>query len=167
MVKSGKGEDDGESGGFDLKKLAIMFGLGTAGLGFLIDKTTSDEDVRIDRNLINQAKQVDASFANILEPATTDLSYASALTPYPHADGGIIGYQEGGDVEKGMIRRIWDKMFAKKEEGERESSVLGSGLIDKAARELAEDKLKKMEYYRDELGIEPDIEEYKKQLDRN
>ena len=94
-VKSKDTKDD-ESGDFDLKKLAIMFGLGTAGLGFLIDKTTSDEDIRIDRNLINQAKQVDSYFANILEPATTDLSYASALTPYQAAEGGIMQLSNGG-----------------------------------------------------------------------
>ena len=96
-------DEDGKFGGFDLKQLAAMFGLGTMGLGFLIDKTTSDENVRIDKNLINQAKQVDASFANILEPATTDLSYASALTPYAAADGGIIGYGSGGSTDRYIL----------------------------------------------------------------
>ena len=103
VVPSSTDDGDGKFGGFDLKKLAIMFGLGTAGLGFLIDKTTSDEDIRIDRNLINQAKQVDASFANILEPATTDLSYASALTPYQAADGGIVGYESGGSTDRYIL----------------------------------------------------------------
>ena len=157
-------DEDGKFGGFDLKQLAAMWGLGTAGLGFLIDKTSGDENVRIDKNLINQAKQVDAMAFDPSQEVTTDLDYLSALRPY--ADGGIVGYDVGGDVEekKGMIRRIWDKMFAKKEK-EKESSVLGSGLIDEAARKMAEKRLKEMEYYK-ELGYPVDEEKYRELLNK-
>ena len=104
VVRSGTDDgDDGKSGGFDLKKLAIMFGLGTAGLGFLIDKTTSDEDVRIDRNLINQAKQVDAMAFDPSQPVTTDLGYLSAYRPYEAADGGIVGYESGGSTDRYIL----------------------------------------------------------------
>ena len=151
-------EDDGVFGGLNWKQLAAMWGLGTAGLGFLIDKTSSDEDVRIDRNLINQAKQVDDMF---FQPGAAEIDYGYEIPI--RAQGGIIGYDEGGDVEgkKGIISRIWNKMF-----GTEDASALGTGLIDEAARKMAEKRLKEMEYFRDELDIPVDIEEYKKLLDK-
>ena len=103
VVDGDTDEDGGEFGGFDLKKLAIMFGLGTAGLGFLIDKTTSDENVRIDKNLINQAKQVDAMAFDPSQEVTTDLGYLSAYRPYEAADGGIIGYGSGGSTDRYIL----------------------------------------------------------------
>ena len=94
-------DDDGKLGGFDLKQLAAMFGLGTMGLGFLIDKTTSDENVRIDKNLINQAKQVDAMAFDPSQEVTTDLDYLSAYRPYEQ--GGIVGYETGGSTNRYIL----------------------------------------------------------------
>ncbi len=133
VVDGGTDEDGGEFGGFDLKKLAIMFGLGTAGLGFLIDKTSSDEDVRIDRNLINQAKQVDAMAFDPSQEVTTDLGYLSAYRPYEAADGGIVGLKKGGDP-------WWERLLKKLGYG---TKWKVKGLLPDAIKAIKEDKKKK------------------------
>ena len=77
-------------GNMSLSQIAAMYGLGTAGLGFLIDKTSEDEDAgtRIDP-YVPHGK--DYGWA----PATIDYSYPTALV----AEGGIMDLQGGGHAQ--------------------------------------------------------------------
>jgi hypothetical protein len=69
-------------GGMDLKEAAVLYGLGTAGLGLLIDMTTSDEDV---------GTKVDP-----YEPHGK--VYESILNPQlQYAKGGVMDLQGGGE----------------------------------------------------------------------
>ena len=78
-------------GGMSIKDAAVLFGLGTAGLGFLIDKTTDDEDVG-ERYTYEPHG---LSYDSMLNPK---LQYAQNLPiVQPMAQGGVMDLQQGGE----------------------------------------------------------------------
>ena len=71
-------------GNMSLSQIAKLYGLGTAGLGFLIDRTESDEDVGPPKDVMPEGEAYDW---------TPELIYAN-----PHLrEGGIMDLQGGGE----------------------------------------------------------------------
>ena len=69
-------------GDMSLKQLAGLYGLGTAGLGFLIDKTSDEQDVGLPADTMPEGNVL----TNILNPTKV---YA--------ANGGVMDLQDGGE----------------------------------------------------------------------
>ena len=63
-----------------LSQLASLYGIGTAGLGFLIDKTSSDEDPGLPADTMPEG--------NVLQ---------GILNPVYRAQGGVMDLQDGGE----------------------------------------------------------------------
>ena len=78
-------------GGMSIKDAAVLFGLGTAGLGLLIQMTTDDEDVG-ERYTYEPHG---LSYDSMLNPK---LQYAQNLPiVQPMAQGGVMDLQQGGE----------------------------------------------------------------------
>jgi hypothetical protein len=82
-----KDKQKGKFGNLSLGKLASLYGLGTAGLGFLIDKTSSDGPVGMTRDEMPEG--------------TVSQGIVNPIGVFPglqtRADGGIMDLQDGGE----------------------------------------------------------------------
>ena len=74
-------------------KLAGLVGLGTLGLGKLIGEP---EDITIDPSRLRTAPIDTGQVFSQTQPTTVYTDYNVPITPYQAAEGGIIGYREGG-----------------------------------------------------------------------
>ena len=75
---------ESEKTGLSLSQLASLYGLGTAALGFLIDKTTDDQDVGLERDM-TQGNVL----TNLLDPQPI----------YAAEGGGVTDLRQGGESE--------------------------------------------------------------------
>ena len=83
-----------KQGGGGNKLLLSLLGLGgTLGLGSLIGEP---EDITIDDSKMRVAPIETGQVFNPNQPTTVDTGYNIPITPYQAAEGGIIGYREGG-----------------------------------------------------------------------
>ena len=78
-----KTKDSSLFGDLSIGQLAGLYGLGTAGLGFLIDKTSDEQDVGLPADTMPQGNVL----TNILNPTKV---YA--------ASGGVLDLQDGGEA---------------------------------------------------------------------
>jgi hypothetical protein len=82
----------GVFGNMSLSQIAALYGLGTAGLGFLLDRAESDEDVGDRRDPYQPTGKI---YENYLDPIMT---YAQNLPiVQPMAKGGVMDLQDGGE----------------------------------------------------------------------
>jgi hypothetical protein len=82
----------GVFGNMSLSQIAALYGLGTAGLGFLLDRAESDEDVGDRRDPYQSTGKI---YENYLDPIMT---YAQNLPiVQPMAKGGVMDLQDGGE----------------------------------------------------------------------
>jgi hypothetical protein len=79
---------ESEKTGLSISQLAALYGLGSAALGFLIDKTTDDQDVGLP---IDDTKGV--PIQSILNPIGVSPSLAT------RAEGGVMDLRQGGESE--------------------------------------------------------------------
>ena len=77
---------ESEKTGLSLSQLASLYGLGTAALGFLIDKTTDDQDVGL---------EIDDTEGNVL----TNLLRENVRPIYAAEGGGVMDLRQGGESE--------------------------------------------------------------------
>jgi hypothetical protein len=77
---------ESEKTGLSLSQLASLYGLGTAALGFLIDKTTDDQDVGL---------EIDDTKGNVL----ANLLRENVKPIYAAEGGGVMDLRQGGESE--------------------------------------------------------------------
>jgi hypothetical protein len=88
-----KDKQKGKFGNLSLGKLASLYGLGTAGLGFLIDKTSSDGPVGLPADTMPEGNVL----TNIVNPIKVNPDASNAIVNYGKKDGGIMDLQDGGE----------------------------------------------------------------------
>jgi len=102
----------GVFGNMSLSQIAALYGLGTAGLGFLLDRAESDEDVGDRRDPYQSTGKI---YENYLDPIMT---YAQNLPiVQPMAKGGVMDLQDGGE-SKGPGTGTSDSIPAMLSDGE-------------------------------------------------
>ena len=85
------------------KLLLSLLGLGgTLGLGKLIGEP---EDITVDPSKMRTAPIETGQVFSPTQPVTVDTGYNIPITPYQAAEGGIIGYREGGFTGNPHIER--------------------------------------------------------------
>jgi hypothetical protein len=102
----------GVFGNMSLSQIAALYGLGTAGLGFLLDRAESDEDVGDRRDPYQPTGKI---YENYLDPIMT---YANRLPIVEQkAKGGVMDLQDGGE-SKGPGTGTSDSIPAMLSDGE-------------------------------------------------
>ena len=133
--------DASKKTGMDMTELISIFGLGTLGLGALIGEPDEDVGTRIDP-YVPHGKDYGWDL-----PATIDYDYPTALV----AQGGIIGYNEGGlHAGEGFAPDVPGRTYGVKE------MEMWRDFISKKQNEAFDER--KMEHFR-ELMKDPEFKE--------
>ena len=92
LAKLIKGKKEGRFGNLSIGKLAALYGLGTAGLGYLIDKSSDQGPVG---SPVDPYEPHGLSYDSMLDPK---LQWAQDMPIVPAmAQGGVMDLQEGGE----------------------------------------------------------------------
>jgi len=84
---------ESEKTGLSLSQLASIYGLGTLGLGFLLDKTSSDGPVGMTLDEMPPGQVLEG----IVNPTKVNPDASNAIVNYGKKDGGIMDLQDGGE----------------------------------------------------------------------
>ena len=132
-----------EKAGGGNKLLKGLLGIGgTLGLGKLIG---DPEDITVDRSKLMTSPIDTGQVFSPTQPTTVDTGYNIPITPYQAAEGGIIGYNEGGFSGSPHTS---GPMYT----GEDEGDVMPKGVQDELLRYLLQKYMQEQEHMRERMN---------------
>ena len=132
-----------EKAGGGNKLLKGLLGIGgTLGLGKLIG---DPEDITVDRSKLMTSPIDTGQVFSPTQPTTVDTGYNIPITPYQAAEGGIIGYNEGGFSGSPHTS---GPMYT----GEDEGDIMPKGVQDELLRYLLQKYMQEQEHMRERMN---------------